>query len=1042
MHVKSFFKLFLFLVLFAGLCLGTQKTDAQVAEQAQKSITGKVVDENGVGLAGVSITVKGTSKGTTSDSLGVYRISLTDRNLVLVFSSINYTRKEIKTGNVSTLNVQLAVDPKSKDMGEIVVVGYGTQRKVDLTGAVGSVTRKDIINKPFTSPDQILGGRISGVNIANRSGDPGAPIDVRIRGVGTVGNNQPLWVIDGVPLVLTSNITVNTGSFTESNPLASINPSDIETIDVLKDASAAAIYGARAANGVIIVTTKRGKEGRTSLTYDGYQGVQNIPKSKRIKVLDVPQFITLQKELGRDLSSFNGQPFVDWQDAVFIKNASVSNNNLSVSGGTKNVNFNVGGGIMNYQGLERGQSFKRISFKANSDFKVGKALKFGESVLLSSTNRGVQSEGGNFGAYNGSLNAPYFKIYDPTDPTGYNPFNNTTAGEGVNAANYVWATDARYNDTRIVTKKVLGSVYGEIELLKDLKYKMTLGVDYNVGDGSFFQEASDIDYGGGVRSSLLVQERPIELTTTIAHTLTYHKEFGKHDLTVLGGEEETNFRYDKLRLQGGSLFNSAIRFASVATTVAGANEADQWAIRGFLGRVNYVFNNKYLFTFNVRRDASSRFSKANRTGVFPSFSAGWRVSDEAFLRNSKAISDLKLRASWGQSGNQFTGQNFSYIPSLATTIFYVLGTGQNVVRGPAPIIFSNKNLKWETSTQLDFGADLAFLNKKLDVTIDYYKKTTKDVLLSLPIPYVSGYFLPADANIGEIQNTGIELSANYRNQVGNFRYSFGGNFTTVKNTVISLGGIPDIITGTGGAQTHRTTIGEPLGYFYGFKTDGIYQNDAEVAKALPDAYSAGIKPGDIRFVDVNGDGKIDAADRTKIGSSIPGYYYGFNLTGAYKGFDLSIFFQGVGNIQIYNQARSSLEGMNGGSNQSVSVLKRWSGPGTSNDMPRATIDDPNSNNRYSDRWIENGAYLRIKNLQLGYTFPSSSLQHATKSFVNASRIYIGISNLATFTKYKGYDPEVTRGASFQKGEFPLANGQDAGGSPQPTVVQVGWNITF
>lgn len=1042
MHVKFFLKVFLFLTLFGGMCLVTKKTEAQIVTQTQKGVTGKVIDENGVGLAGVSITIKGTSKGTITDSSGFYSINLADKNSVLLFSFLNYSKKEIKAGSALTLNVQLAIDPKSKDLGEVVVVGYGTQRKVDLTGAVGSVTRKDIINKPFTSPDQILGGRISGVNIANRSGDPGAPIDVRIRGVGTVGNNQPLWVIDGVPIVLTSNITVNTGSFTESNPLAAINPSDIESIDVLKDASAAAIYGARAANGVIIVTTKRGKEGRTSLTYDGYQGVQNVPKSKRIDVLNVPQFIALQNELGRDLSSFNGQPFVDWQDAIFIKNAAVSNNNLSVSGGSKNINFNVGGGLMNYQGVERGQSFRRLSFKANSDFKVGKSLKFGESILISSTDRGVQSEGGNFGAFNSSLNAPYYKIYDANDPTGYNPSNNVTTGEGANGSNLVWATDARYNDTRVLTRKMLGSVYAELEIIKDLKYKITLGADYNVGDGSFFQEATDINYGGGTRSSLLVQERPIELTTTMAHTLSYHKEFGKHDLTVLAGEEETNFRYDKLRLQGGSLFNTDIRFASVATTVAGANEADQWAIRGFLGRVNYVLNNKYLFTFNVRRDASSRFSKDNRTGIFPSFSAGWRVSDEAFLKDSKTISDLKLRASWGQSGNQFTGQNFSYIPSLATSIFYVVGSGQTVVRGPAPIIFANQNLKWETSTQLDFGADLALLNKKLDVTIDYYKKTTNDVLLSLPIPYVSGYFLPADANIGEIQNSGIELSLNYRDQIGNFRYSLGGNFTTVSNKVVSLGGIPDIITGTGGGQTHRTTVGEPLGYFYGFKTDGIYQNAAEVAKALPDAYSAGPQPGDIRFVDVNGDGKIDAADRTKIGSSIPGYYYGFNLTGAYKGFDVSVFFQGVGNIQIYNQARSSLESMNGGNNQSASVLKRWSGEGSSNDMPRATLSDPNSNNRYSTRWIENGSYLRIKNFQVGYTLPSSSLHRITKSFISASRFYIGIANLATFTKYKGYDPEVTRGASFQKGEFPLANGQDAGGSPQPTVAQFGWNITF
>lgn len=1005
---------------------------------AQQKVTGKITDENAAPLNGVSVVVKGSSTGTTSDEDGNFTISVPSSSSVLVVSYQGYLQREITAGTTA-LNIQLLPDVQRRDLNEVVVVGYGTQRKVDLTGAVASVTRKEIVNKPFTSPDQILSGRVPGVNITNRSGDPGAPIDVRIRGVGTPGTNQPLWVIDGVPIVQTTNITVNTGSSTESNPLAGINTNDIESIDVLKDASASAIYGARAANGVIIVTTRRGKEGRTSLTYDGYYGQQYVPKKRMFDLLNVAQYIELQQELGRDLSQFAGQPFVDWQDAIF-HSAPTQSHNMTLNGGTAKGTYNIGAGFMEGQGVELGQGFRRLSLKVNSDIQANKYLRFGESVLLSSVNRLTQSESGLFAAYNGSLNAPYYKIYDPNGPLGYNIETQATHGDGATGTNYVWRSDLRVNETRIFSKKMLGSVYGELEPIAGLKYKLTLGADYNVGDGYFFQEAED--FGQEQRQSILVQERPLELTTNLAQTITYNRKFGDHDLTLLVGHEETSFQFNKMRIQGGNLFNSAVRLPSVASTVASANEADHWALRGFLARVFYSFQDKYLFTFNVRRDATSRFSKDNRSGTFPSFSAGWRLSEEKFMKNQKIFTDLKLRASWGESGNQYTGLNFGYEPTLATTIFYVIGAGQSIVRGPAPIVFANKNVKWERSSQTDFGFDALMFGGRLEATFDYFNKVTNDVLLSLPVPYTSGYFLPADANVGKIKNTGVEFSAYYRNSIGALRYSIGGNVTTVKNKVMSLGVIKEIITGTSGRLTHRTTVGQPLGYFYGYKTNGIYQNQKEVDEALPDANSAGPEPGDIRFVDVNGDGVVNADDRTFIGSSMPDFYYGINLSAAYKGFDLSIFLQGVSGIEIYNDAGSALLTMSGGNNQRTEVLGRWKGEGTSNTIPRASRDDPNGNNRYSDRWIEKGDFMRIKNVQVGYTIPAKVFEGKLKGIVSGSRVYLGVNNLATFTKYKGYEPEVTRGFSFQKGEFALANGQDAGGSPQPTIVQAGWSITF
>lgn len=1007
---------------------------------AQESVVkGKVTDqEKGEGLPGVSVVIKGTTTGSTTDDKGNYSLSIPNASSTLVFSFIGYTPQEMAINNRTTIDVTLLPDIKS--LSEVVVVGYGTQKKANLTGAVGGIRGEDvgITSKAITSPDQILTGRVSGVNISNQSGDPGAPISVRIRGVGTPGVNQPLWVIDGVPIVQTSNITVNTASATESNPLAGINPSDIESIDVLKDASAAAIYGARAANGVIIVTTKRGKNGKATATYDGYVGVGST--QKRIDVLNVAQYIDIQNQLGRNFSQFSGQPNVDWQDAIF-QTAQIRNHNIAVSGGTPTANYFIGAGYFGQTGIERSQDFDRYSIKANSDVQAGKRLKFGESLLLSSVNRLTQSESGSFAGYSAALNQPFFKLYDPNGPLGYNPENNTTRGEGGGSSNLLMRTDTRVNSTRIITRKVLASIYGELEIINGLKYKITGGVDYNVGSGDFFQEAIAFD-NISKRSSILVQERPIELTTNLSHTLTYNRVFGDHGFTLLVGEEETNFRFDKVRLQGNNLFNSQIQFASTGSSVSAANEADQWSLRGYLGRFNYSYKSKYLVTINVRNDNTSRFSEANRSQTFPSFSAGWRLSEEAFFPKNNFIDDIKIRASWGQAGNQFTGANFAYLSTLQTTIFYPIGNGQVITRGPAPINFANANLRWETSNQLDIGADIVLLRGKVDLTFDYYKKVTKDVLIGLPIPYTSGYFLPADANIGEILNRGIELAVNYRDKIGAVSYSIGGNITTVHNEVTDLGTIPEIITGVFGNSTHRTTLGEPLGYFYGYKTDGIYQTQGEVDNAPIDAFSSSRAPGDIRFVDVNGDGKINAQDRTKLGSSIPSFYYGITATAAYKGFDLSLLLQGTGGIQVYNQAREALDGMTGSNNFSTRVLDRWTGPGTSTTVPRIVANDPNGNNRYSDRWIEDAGFMRIKNLQIGYALPTEKLQSWTGGFVSRFRIYVAAQNLYTFTNYLGYDPEVTRGFSYLKGELPLAGGQDAGTSPQPKIYQFGVQVGF
>ncbi|SDF04701.1 TonB-linked outer membrane protein, SusC/RagA family [Pricia antarctica] len=1017
----------LFITAFLALMvLGTSHV------YAQTSVTGKVSDTSGV-LPGVNVVVQGTTIGAVTDFDGNYSISVPEGENVLVFSYIGYNKQTVSIDGRSTVNVTMAEDAEA--LSEVVVVGYGTQRKADLTGSIASIGAADIVTKPITSPDQALAGTMAGVNITNRSGDPGSPISVRIRGIGTPGVNDPLWIIDGVPIVQTTNITVNTSSTTDSNPLAGLNSNDIESIDVLKDAASTAIYGARAANGVIIVTTKRGNRGDARVTYDGYTSFASARNT--LDVLNVDQYIDVQGQLGNDLSQFRGQPFVDWQNLIF-KTGFVQNHNVSVSGGNEKATYYISGGYLDQDGIERAQGFSRYSLKANSDINVGDRLKFGQSLLISQTDRQVQSEPGIFAGFNSASNAPYYQPYGD-GPLGYNFINQETVGNGA-ATNYLFNTDDRYTTTTIQTRKVLGNFYGELNIIDGLKARTSIGIDYNAGAGEYFT-SNDPGLAGGSPASRLIQGRPTELTLTSAATLQYDKTFGDgdHNIGAVFGFEQTKFRFDKLRIQGNDLFN--LNFASTGRAVTGTNEADLWTLQGWLGRLTYNYKGKYLATANIRRDATSRFAPGNRDQVFPSVSLGWRITDENFFPEDTAFDDIKFRAGWGQSGNQFTGLNFAYLNAIDSNVRYALGNG--TVIAPTPTTFANSELKWETSTQFDIGVDASLFDGKLTGTFDYYDKTTDDVLLGFPLPYVSGFFLPADANIGQIKNSGIELSFNYANAVGDFNYSFGGNLTTVKNEVTDLGPIPQIISGIGGASTHRTIVGESLGHFYGYKTDGLYQNDAEVAAAVPDVNGTP-SPGDIRFVDVNGDGVVDANDRTILGSPFPGFFYGFNFNAEYKGWDFSMLLRGVGDKQVYYSARVGLEGMTGQGNFSTQILDRWTGEGTANSSsnPRLALNDPNGNNRFSDRWVEDSGYLRIQNISVGYSLSPEKLKSWTNNFVSKMRFYVAAQNLATFTKYSGYDPEVGRTQSFQKGDFTLATGQDGGASPLPRIVQLGWTVNF
>lgn len=996
-------------------------------------VSGVVTDTDGETLIGVNILVKGTATGTVSDFDGQFSLDAASGE-TLVFSYTGYVNKEVVVGNQTQINVTMANDVAILD--EVVVVGYGTQRKVDLTGAVGSIGAEEIAKTPILSADQALRGRLAGVQLTNRSGDPGAPINVRIRGVGTTGNNSPLYVIDGVPIVQTTNITVNTASNTESNPLAGINPSDIESIDILKDASAAAIYGTRAANGVVIITTKRGKSGRTTLTYDGYVGVQNV--RDKHQVLGVNDYIALQSEIGNDFSSFSGSPFVDWQEEVFSP-ASMQNHSITASGGSESANFNISAGYFDQDGISLATGFERYSVKANSDIRVGNRIKVGESLNISFTDRIVESEPGRAAAFGAAQNAPFTPVRENGAFTVFNAANSGAAASS--NSQVVGLNDLANNETRVLSRRILGSIYGELEILDGLKFKTQGGIDYIVGEGSWLQNI--YNFGSATNGSILqVVSRPSELTTNITNTLTYNQSFDGINLTLLLGHEETNFEFDRLRGQGRGFLSDAVTLVNTASTSAVGQERDNWALRGYIGRANVSINNKYLITATVRRDESSRFTRDNRSAVFPSFSVGWKLSEEPFLADNTAIDELKIRAAWGQAGNQFTSSSFAYLSTLGLTSLYVLGTGQTIEAAPTPFVFANPNLQWETSTQIDIGVDLRLWEGKLETSLDYYQKNTTDILVGLPISAVSGFLLPPDVNSGEIENKGIELSLTYRDRAGDLNYSVSGNFTSVDNEVISLGENPNpIITGFFGAQTHRTTVGLPIGHFFGYQTDGIYQSQAEVDAALPDV-SGTPSPGDIRFVDVDGDGAITPTDRTFLGNSTPQAFYGINLGADYKGLDVSLFFQGVAGVKVFNNVTRTLTSMNSTSNQSTLVLDRWTGSGTSTTIPRATVTDPNGNNRFSDRFVEDASYFRFQNLQIGYTINQNTLQNFADGFIQNLRFYVAASNLFTITDYSGLDPEVTRGFSFQKGEMPLSTGQDDGATPTPRVFQFGVRATF
>jgi len=1046
------------------------------ALQAQTGqISGRIVDNaTNLGVPRVSVLVKGTNRGTVTDENGYYKIDAGQGD-VLVFTSQGYTLQE---ATVSGSNANISFAPDNRQLSEVVVIGYGQKSRRLLTESIGTVTSKEIQKLPVASADAAIQGRVSGVQITNVDGTPGSPVAIRIRGVGTVGPTQPLFVIDGVQVG--DNSTGGRGT----NPLATINPADIESISVLKDASSAAIYGMRAANGVVLITTKRGRSGKPRVSLDAYYGVQQFPK--KLDVNNTQQYIALAQEainnrntqdslrpgqtgfrvLHPDLLTGTPNSVVgintDWQDAAINKNAPVSNYNVGVSGGTENSNFFLSFGYFKQEAITKRWDLERYSVRANSDYKIGNRLKIGQTLGISfqEVNRGMNGGGDGFYVANNLSMPPFFKIYDdenkiPGNRYGYN------GNSGV--AGFTIGNQFALNEivlSREDNYRLIGGVYGELEILKNLRFKSAASIDLNFGRSTGFQPGfTDKEIGYGREANNASDSRGQGYTQVFTNTLNYEKMFGDHSFNVLGGVEYQKLRGNNLSYTGTNFQSTDPLFYQVvsngtAGTAGFANAGSGAFQRGYasyFGRMSYNFKERYLLTATVRRDGTSRFAEKNRWGTFPAISAAWRISEEAFFKGVPFISDLKLRGSYGHLGNAETSE-FAYISRVRFTPQYPLGGTPS--QAPIASNLPNADLFWETVKSTDIGFDASFFNNKVSLLATYYKRNTTDFLLGLPIPFTSG-FSSTDVNVGLVRNTGFEFELGYNTSLfKKVNINLSGNLTTVKNRLVSLTkGVEEFSSGD-----YRTAVGFPIGYFYGYKTAGIYQNAAQAGAALPDAVAGANKgnrprPGDIIFVDNNSpaannpngkqfsdsaDGRITPADRTMIGKTIPDFFYGLNMNANYRAFDLSVLFQGVSGIQVYNGLRRSLENLGGpGRNQAVTTQNRWKGEGTSNTMPRAIDGDPYNNNRFSDRWVEDAGFFRLKNIQIGYSLPQALLSK-TKAFKTA-RFYIGATNLFVITDYTGFDPEVM---TYGNVRTATSAGTDQGSTPQPRTYQAGLQFNF
>ena len=1004
---------------------------------AQQLVKGTVNDAAGRPLPGVNILVKNTVTGTTTTEEGTYSLNVPTDKSILVYSFIGYVTQEVSVNGRTTIDISLTED--LQNLEQVVVVGYGTVKKSDLTGSVVSVSSTDLKAVPVTTFDQALQGRAAGVQVVQSSGAPGGGTNIRIRGTSSVNaSSEPLYVIDGMLINSNSGETSIGGRGPATNPLATINPSDIESIEILKDASATAIYGSRAANGVILITTKRGKSGKGSVTFESYYGVQTV--TRKLDLLNATQFAELANEANSNAklapAYANPQSLgqgTDWQEELF-RQAGIANYQLSLTGGTDKTQYALGGGYFTQDGIVVGSGLNRYSFRTNLTTEVNKRLKVGVNMSYNRTiTDGVLTGPGAVVqgvVYNALLFNPILPVYDPTRPGGYtfqHDRRDAIANPIAEAKEYISTT---------TTSRILGNVFAEYQLLDGLSLRSSFGIDgLSTKSNSFgpnFLKRTENSKGEASVSTLEA------LTWLNTNTLNYSKQINpSNSFNVLLGYEIQKFRNESVNSYAFGFPESRTGWHDIGSAEnpqTTSNGETEWSIRSYFGRINYSLMNRYLFTVTGRMDGSSKFSQGNKYGFFPSAAFAWRVIEEDFMKASNLFSDLKFRASYGLTGNQSIPpyQSLALIAARGQGVFST-ATGSEAFRGREPLSYPNWDLKWETTAQLNLGVDLSILKGRIGLTAEVYHKNTRDLLLSTPIPYTSG-FDNTLLNIGNVQNKGIDLALNSVNLDGKIRWTTSANISFNRNKITNLARKGDVNLGVGGNILRE---GEPIGTFFGYVFDGIYQTDEE-AKNSP--VIAGQKPaaGDRKYKDISGpngtpDGIVNDFDRTIIGSAQPDFVWGLNNTVTYQGISLSLFFQGSQGNQMVNQNLGDLANVNGKQNVLAEAgLNRWTPQNPSNEYARAltTAND----NVFSSRFIEDATYLRLKNVTLSYNFPAALLG---KIKMSSARIYVGGTNLWTLTNYRGYDPE---GNAY--GGTTNIVGVDFGGYPQARTYTVGLNFGF
>lgn len=1016
---------------------------------AQSVVTGKVLGDSSQPLSGVTVSEKGTSNATLSKEDGSFSIRLTTSKPVLILSNVGFTEKEVAVSKQNNISITLAAE--SKQLNDVVVVGYGTQRKKDLTGAIASVGAKDIEKIPTNGVDKALQGQVAGLQISTTSGAPGGNTTILVRGISSItGGIEPLFVIDGYPVT----------SVGYSNPLSTINPNDIESIDVLKDASSTAIYGSRGSNGVIIITTKRGKSGKPKIEFDSYVGVQEV--AHKIDLMNARQFaefvidgrnagyIDNNRVTGNinDPNSVRGASFrisdcyknnafldsigegTDWQDVIFRK-AMISNYQLSVSGGNEGMRYSISGGYFNQDGIIIKSNFKRYSFKANIDAKISNKLSIGVSLLPSYSKEYTPPIQGHYGAYGIIVTA---LGSDPTIPV-YNPdgsYGSSISGENGNApmANPIKIADEYKNN--VSQFRLFSNAYTEYAILPELKLRTTFGTDLNYYKSRSFK-ASTLATNAPT-SPAFANAANNEATNWLSETtISYKKNFGqKHQVDGVAGYTVQSAYVGAINAGAANFADDLLQNISGGTVNSGGESINRNNIMSFLARANYVYNCKYLLTATIRRDGSSRFGENRRWGNFPSAAIGWRVSDEKFMSKIKFISDFKIRTSYGVTGNNAIG-NYRAI-SLLSTSNYIIGDA--LTPGTVPGSLANTNLGWESQSQADVGIDLSLLNNRINMVADWYDKRNKDMLFNVQTPSLTG-FTSAIVNLGEVQNKGYEFALNTRNLIGTLKWNTNFNITFNKNKVLAMSTANDKIFGSTSdkGNTNVTQVGSPIGVFYGRKVIGVFNSDAE-AKAYGAQPLA--RAGDIKFKDVNGDGKIDDNDREIIGSPHPDYFFGFNNTLSYKGFSLDILTSGMVGQKVYS---GTFTANNSGVQNNAAFIHeaRWrsaDNPGNSKygQFGKAIRGGLNNNFQYSSLFIFDASYFRIRQITLGYNLPAT---FTSKLKLQSARFYVGINNVHTFTKYWGYDPEVGNAGDTQ-----TVLGVDYGTYPIARATTLGVNISF